>query len=149
MKNVHVDLGSRAYDVKLGSGLLQSTAELIAPLLARQKVSIVTEARVAECHLSALQDSLSAAKIQSEALVLPAGESTKSWDHLQQTVEWLLDQKVERRDLVIALGGGVIGDLVGFSCAIMRRGVRFTQIPTSLLAQVDSSVGGKTGINTN
>ena len=148
MKNVHVDLGSRAYDVKLGSGLLQSTAELIAPLLARQKVSIVTEARVAECHLSALQDSLSAAKIQSEALVLPAGESTKSWDHLQQTVEWLLDQKVERRDLVIALGGGVIGDLVGFSCAIMRRGVRFTQIPTSLLAQVDSSVGGKTGINT-
>lgn len=81
-------------------------------------------------------------------LELPPGESTKSWTHLGQVTEWLLDQKVERRDVVVALGGGVIGDLVGFACAIVRRGVRFVQVPTSLLAQVDSSVGGKTGINT-
>ena len=81
-------------------------------------------------------------------LVLPPGEATKGWAHLTETVEWLLSQKVERRDVVIAFGGGVIGDLVGFAAAILRRGVRFVQIPTSLLAQVDSSVGGKTGINT-
>jgi 3-dehydroquinate synthase len=80
-------------------------------------------------------------------LTLPAGEATKSWPHLTRTVEWLLEQKVERRDIVIALGGGVIGDLVGFAASILRRGVRFVQMPTSLLAQVDSSVGGKTGIN--
>ena len=85
--------------------------------------------------------------MKSEVLTLPAGETTKSWPFLMQTVEWLLEQKFERRDLVIALGGGVIGDLVGFAAAIMRRGIRFVQIPTSLLAQVDSSVGGKTGIN--
>jgi 3-dehydroquinate synthase len=80
-------------------------------------------------------------------MILPAGESTKSWPHFSRTVEWLLEQKIERNDVVIALGGGVIGDLVGFAAAVLRRGVRFVQVPTSLLAQVDSSVGGKTGIN--
>ena len=81
------------------------------------------------------------------SLVLPSGEGTKSWKYVIQVVEWMLEQKVERNDLVVALGGGVIGDLVGFSAAILRRGVQFVQIPTSLLAQVDSSIGGKTGIN--
>jgi 3-dehydroquinate synthase len=85
--------------------------------------------------------------IEVSALILPAGEATKSWKYIEQTVEWLLAEKVERDDVVIAFGGGVIGDLVGFAAAILRRGVRFVQIPTSLLAQVDSSVGGKTAIN--
>ncbi|MEO0678214.1 MAG: 3-dehydroquinate synthase [Pseudomonadota bacterium] len=146
-ETVHVPLGERAYDVVLGPGLLAEAGEAIAPLLARPRVAIVTDAQVASHHLSALQDALSAAGIASTSLELPAGEATKSWPHLSRTVEWLLAEKIERRDVVVALGGGVIGDLVGFAAAILRRGVRFVQIPTSLLAQVDSSVGGKTGIN--
>ena len=146
-ETVHVDLGERSYDVLVGPELLADTANLIAPFLARPKVAIVTDATVAPLHLSALEDVLASDGIDASSFVLPAGETTKSWTHLEQTVSWLLDQKIERRDLVIALGGGVIGDLVGFAAAIMRRGVRFVQIPTSLLAQVDSSVGGKTGIN--
>nr|WP_111298110.1 3-dehydroquinate synthase [Paracoccus saliphilus] len=144
---VHVPLGDRAYDVRIGSGLLADAGKQIAPLLARPRVAIVTDATVAGLHLEPLQDALTAAGIASQALVLPAGEGTKSWTHLQSCVEWLLEQKVERRDVVLALGGGVIGDLVGFAAAILRRGVRFVQVPTTLLAQVDSSVGGKTGIN--
>jgi 3-dehydroquinate synthase len=97
--------------------------------------------------LDALKTGLEQEGIEASALVLPAGEGTKNWENLSRSVEWLLDQKVERRDVVLALGGGVIGDLAGFAAAILRRGVRFVQVPTSLLAQVDSSVGGKTGIN--
>ncbi|QBX34754.1 3-dehydroquinate synthase [Paracoccus liaowanqingii] len=144
---VHVPLGARAYDVRIGAGLLAGAGAQIAPLLARPRVAIVTDATVAGLHLAPLQEALRAAGIASEALVLPAGEGTKSWPHLIACVEWLLDQQVERRDVVLALGGGVIGDLVGFAAAILRRGVRFVQLPTTLLAQVDSSVGGKTGIN--
>ncbi|OZB13738.1 MAG: 3-dehydroquinate synthase, partial [Rhodobacterales bacterium 34-62-10] len=107
----------------------------------------ITDENVAKRHLDALRAGLATAGITMEALVLPPGETTKSWPHLTTSVEWLLEQKVERKDVVIAFGGGVIGDLVGFAAAILRRGVRFVQIPTSLLAQVDSSVGGKTGIN--
>ena len=144
-ETVHVPLGDRAYDVVIGTGLIAGVEAAIAPFLRRPRVWIVTEEHVAAHHLKALQVGLGA--VASEALVLPAGEGTKSWPYLMQTVEWLLEQKVERRDIVIALGGGVIGDLVGFAAAILRRGVRFVQVPTSLLAQVDSSVGGKTGIN--
>ncbi|WBU54187.1 3-dehydroquinate synthase [Paracoccus sp. SCSIO 75233] len=144
---VHVPLGERAYDVRIGPGLIQTAGAEITPFLSRPRVAIVTDANVAALHLAALQASLQAEGIASEALTLPAGEATKSWPHLTRTVEWLLEQKIERRDIVIALGGGVIGDLVGFAAAILRRGVRFVQMPTSLLAQVDSSVGGKTGIN--
>ena len=97
--------------------------------------------------LTRLLKGLEAAGISTASLTLPAGESTKSWPHFERTVEWLLSEKIERRDVVIALGGGVIGDLVGFAAAVLRRGIRFVQMPTSLLAQVDSSVGGKTGIN--
>ena len=147
METVHVELGARSYDVRIGPGLLARAGDEIAPLLNRPRVVIVTEENVAALHLAALESALEAAGIDSEALVLPPGEATKSWTHLTQTVEWLLEQKVERKDVVVALGGGVIGDLVGFSAAILRRGVRFVQMPTSLLAQVDSSVGGKTGIN--
>ena len=147
-ETVHVDLGERAYDVRIGEGLIARAGVEIAPLLKRPRVWIVTEETVAGLHLASLKAGLSAGGVHSAALILPPGESTKSWAHLIEVVEWLLAQKVERRDVVLAFGGGVIGDLVGFACAILRRGVRFVQVPTSLLAQVDSSVGGKTGINT-
>ena len=145
---VHVPLGERAYDVMIGPGLLAEAGMLIAPLLPRPRVAVVTETRVAAAQLDVLRAGLTAAGIDCVVLELPPGEATKGWAHLAQVTEWLLDQKVERRDVVVALGGGVIGDLVGFAAAILRRGVRFVQVPTSLLAQVDSSVGGKTGINT-
>jgi 3-dehydroquinate synthase len=147
LETVHVDLPGRAYDVHIGPGLLQEAGTRIAPLGGRKKVCVVTDRNVAALHLETLRNGLSAADIDMAVLELPPGEATKSWPYLTQTVEWLLDQKVERGDIVIAFGGGVIGDLVGFAAAILRRGVRFVQIPTSLLAQVDSSVGGKTGIN--
>ncbi|SMX31032.1 3-dehydroquinate synthase [Octadecabacter ascidiaceicola] len=147
IETVHVNLPGREYDVVIGPGLMADAGARIAPFLRRPRVVIVSEENVAALHLMSLQAGLEASGIASEALVLPAGESTKSWPFLEQTVEWLLAQKVERGDIVVAFGGGVIGDLVGFAAAILRRGVRFVQIPTSLLAQVDSSVGGKTGIN--
>ncbi|MEL6551173.1 MAG: 3-dehydroquinate synthase [Pseudomonadota bacterium] len=144
---VHVALGASAYDVVLGPGLLDEAGARVAPLLSRPRVAIVTDENVAAHHLARLVAALEAEGLSATSLTLPAGEATKSWPHLTRTVEWLLAEKIERRDVVIALGGGVIGDLVGFAAAILRRGVRFVQIPTSLLAQVDSSVGGKTGIN--
>jgi 3-dehydroquinate synthase len=147
-ETVHVDLGDRAYDVRIGEGLIGRAGAEIAPLLRRPRVWIVTEETVAGLHLAALEQGLHAGSVDSGALILPPGEATKSWPHLIRVVEWLLSEKVERRDMVLAFGGGVIGDLVGFAAAILRRGVRFVQVPTSLLAQVDSSVGGKTGINT-
>ncbi|CTQ50838.1 3-dehydroquinate synthase [Jannaschia donghaensis] len=143
---VHVPLGDRAYDVHVGQGLMARAAALIDPLLRRRKVFVVSERRVAGLHLDRLRDGLG--DIDAPALLLEPGEATKGWDGIVQTVEWLLDQRCERGDVVVALGGGVIGDLAGFAAAILRRGVRFVQVPTSLLAQVDSSVGGKTGINT-
>jgi 3-dehydroquinate synthase len=147
-KRVRVNLGSRSYDVLVGQGLLAQAGDLVAPLLRRKSVFIVTETRVAELHLATLTAGFVAAGIVVRSLAVAPGEGSKSWAGLTKVVEWLLDEKVERKDMVIALGGGVIGDLVGFACAILRRGVRFVQVPTSLLAQVDSSVGGKTGINT-
>lgn len=147
IESVHVPLEGRAYDVRIGPDLLSRAGEEIAPFLARPRVAIVTDAHVEKLHLRALESALSAQGIASVSLTLPAGESTKGWPQFERTVEWLLAQKIERRDIVVALGGGVIGDLVGFAAAVLRRGVRFVQIPTSLLAQVDSSVGGKTGIN--
>lgn len=147
-ETVNVDLPGREYEVRIGPGLLAEAGAQIAPFLARPQVCVVTDSNVAELHLNTLRAGLAADGIKMEVLTLPAGEATKSWPHLSDAVGWLLDQKVERGDVVLAFGGGVIGDLVGFAAAILRRGVRFVQIPTSLLAQVDSSVGGKTGINT-
>lgn len=145
---VRVALGARSYDVRIKPGLIDRAGAEIAPLLRRKRVAILTEDRVAALHLPRLQAALDAAGITHAAHVLPAGEATKSWEGLRAATEFLLDERIERRDLVLALGGGVIGDLAGFAAAILRRGVRFVQLPTSLLAQVDSSVGGKTGINT-
>lgn len=147
IETVHVDLADRSYEIKIGQGLLADAVRYIDPLLSRPKVAIVTDENVAALHLDTLTSALAAGGIESTALTLPAGESTKAWPEFTRTVEWLLDQKIERNDMVIALGGGVIGDLVGFAASVLRRGVRFVQMPTSLLAQVDSSVGGKTGIN--
>jgi 3-dehydroquinate synthase len=145
---VRVELGPRSYDVRIGPGLLERAGAEIAPLLKRPRVAVLTESRVAAAHLSALEAGLSAAGIAMEAHALSPGEGTKGWAGLTEALEWLLETKVERRDVVVAFGGGVIGDLAGFAAAILRRGVRFVQVPTTLLAQVDSSVGGKTGINT-
>lgn len=147
IETVHVKLPGRAYEVRIAQGLIDDAAAQIAPLLKRPKVAVVTDETVAGLHLERLKGALAAGGIETVALALPAGEATKAWGPLEQAVGWLLDQQVERGDIVVAFGGGVIGDLAGFAAAILRRGVRFVQIPTSLLAQVDSSVGGKTGIN--
>ena len=147
IQTVHVDLPGRAYDIQIGEGVLSHAGDMVGAMGGRKHVCIVTDENVAALHLARLQDTLSTAGLTSAALSLPPGEGTKSWIALERTVEWLLAEKVERGDVVIAFGGGVIGDLAGFAAAILRRGVRFVQIPTSLLAQVDSSVGGKTGIN--
>jgi 3-dehydroquinate synthase len=147
--SIKVPLPEREYNIEIGQDLLSTSSDYIFPLLRRQKVVIVTDENVAALHLETLENSLDAAKIFHSTLTLPPGEATKSWTYLQKTVDFLLEEKTERADVIIALGGGVIGDLVGFAAAILRRGVSFVQIPTSLLAQVDSSVGGKTGINTS
>ncbi len=144
---VHVPLGERAYDVRIGGGLLNLAGDEIAPLLKRPHVAVITEENVAALHLDALTNGLLSANVSASVLSLPNGEATKSWEQLSRCVEWLLAERIERQDIVIALGGGVIGDLVGFAAAILRRGVPYVQVPTSLLAQVDSSVGGKTAIN--
>lgn len=145
METVRVDLGARTYDVRIGAGLLARAGAEIAPLLRRPRVAVLTDETVGRLHLDALRAGLPGVAVS--ALALPAGEATKGWPEFTRAVEWLLAERVERRDVVVALGGGVIGDLAGFASAVLRRGVRFVQIPTSLLAQVDSSVGGKTGIN--
>lgn len=144
---VAVELGARRYDIAIGAGLLAEAGKRIKPFLKRPVTAIVTDDTVAGLHLDALRRSLEAEGIAARAIVLPAGEATKSYKHLAQTCDELLAAGIERRDIVIAFGGGVIGDLTGFAAAILRRGVDFIQIPTTLLAQVDSSVGGKTGIN--
>lgn len=146
-ETVHVVLGARSYDVEIGPDLLANAGARITPFLRRPRVAVVSDESVAALHLDGLRAGLAAAGIGMEVLILPPGEATKGWPQFSRTVEWLLEQKVERNDIVVAFGGGVIGDLVGFAAAVLRRGVRFVQIPTSLLAQVDSSVGGKTGIN--
>ena len=145
---VGVALGARSYDVLIGPGLLADAGRHVAPLLARPRVAVICDETVAGLHLDALRGGLERAGVRMDALALPPGEATKGWPQFTRAVEWLLEAQVERRDMVVALGGGVIGDLAGFAAAVMRRGVRFVQVPSSLLAQVDSSVGGKTGINT-
>ena len=151
-KKVNVNLpGSGSpnisYDIHIGAGLLRSCAPFLSPLLKRPFVAIVTDENVAQAHLESLTQTLDSAGISHVTKIMPPGEASKSFTGLETLVDWLLDNKVERQDMVIALGGGVIGDLTGFAASTLRRGVRFTQIPTTLLAQVDSSVGGKTGIN--
>jgi 3-dehydroquinate synthase len=146
-ETVPVSLGDRSYDIHIGEGLLAKAGDVVAPFLKRPLTAIVTDENVAAAHLATLERALAAKGIRSTAIIMPAGESTKSYQHLADLCDRLLAAGIERRDRIIAFGGGVIGDLAGFAAAILRRGVDFIQIPTSLLAQVDSSVGGKTGIN--
>ncbi len=146
-QSLRVDLAERSYDILIGTDLIADAGTHILPHLKRPRVAIITDENVAAAHLAAFTTALGDAGIESVSKTLPAGETSKSWAHLQDVVEWLLEVEVARDDMVIALGGGVIGDLVGFAAAILRRGVQFVQVPTSLLAQVDSSVGGKTAIN--
>ncbi len=148
VRSVQVPLGSRAYEVLIGPGLLAKAGELIAARLGAPRCGIVTDQNVARFHLPALEAVLKRANLHAGSIVLKPGESTKSFRELAPLSERLLELGLERGDLVVAFGGGVMGDLAGFAAAILRRGVRFVQIPTTLLAQVDSSVGGKTGIDT-
>lgn len=146
MTDIPVALGDRSYTVMIERGLLERAGTLLKPLSRGRSMAIVSDSNVAP-HLATLQAALAATGVASEAIVLPPGEATKSWAQLEALTDRLLEHGVERGDHVIALGGGVIGDLVGFACSIVKRGCGFVQIPTTLLAQVDSSVGGKTAIN--
>jgi 3-dehydroquinate synthase len=145
---VPVSLADRSYDILIGSGLIDRAGAEVASRLAGVRAAIVTDENVAGLHLERLQASLAAAGIDSAPIIIPAGEKSKSFAMLEHVVRGTLQAKLERRDVLVAFGGGVVGDLAGFAAGIVRRGMPFMQIPTSLLAQVDSSVGGKTGINT-
>src|SRR5690606_7369734 len=145
---IDINLGERGYPILIGEGMLDTAGDYLGSLLPRKRTAIVTDENVADLHLQRLLDSLEKAGIEAEPIVLPAGEASKSFPHLEWLCEQLLELGIERKDAIIAFGGGVIGDLVGFAAAILRRGCPFVQIPTTLLSQVDSSVGGKTGINT-
>jgi 3-dehydroquinate synthase len=144
---VNVALGDRAYDIAIGRGLIAGLGERIAALRPGAKVAIVTDETVARHHLAAAEIALQAAGIATSAVKVPAGEGSKSFRQLERVTDALLAARIERGDLVVALGGGVVGDLGGFAASLIRRGVDYVQVPTSLLAQVDSSVGGKTAIN--
>jgi len=144
---VKVALDARAYDIVIGRGLVASLGERIKALRAGAKCAIVTDATVAKHHLAAAAAALKAAGVDSAAVVVPSGEASKDSATFATVCEAIIDAHIERGDLVVALGGGVIGDLAGFAAASVRRGLDFVQVPTTLLAQVDSSVGGKTGIN--
>ena len=146
---VTVGLGERAYDILIGSGLIEAAGLEIATRLPGSRVAVITDETVAGIHLDRLKNSLGEAGIAHESLVLPAGEKTKSFPYFEKAVDFVLAGRFERGDAVVALGGGVIGDLTGFVAGVIRRGMQFVQIPTTLLSQVDSSVGGKTGINSD
>ncbi len=146
MRTVTVELGMRSYPIHIGAGLLRQ-ANLIRPHFPSARAIIVTNEVVAPLHLGALVASLQAAGIAFGEVILPDGEKVKNWETLNHIYDALLEQRCERSTTLIALGGGVIGDLAGFAAATYQRGVPFVQVPTTLLAQVDSSVGGKTGIN--
>jgi 3-dehydroquinate synthase len=145
MQTVSVDLDQRRYDILIGDGLLSRAQTVLGPHLGTRRAVVVTDDVVAQLHLKTL---LRALENPHDPIILPAGEATKSWASLERLCDTLIAYGIERNDTIIALGGGVIGDLVGFAAAILKRGCHFIQIPTTLLSQVDSSVGGKTAINT-
>lgn len=144
---VDVALGARAYDIVIGRGIIASLGERIAALKPGAKAAIVTDSNVAKLHLDTAVSALAAAGVEAAPVVMPAGEGAKSFKVFEELCDGLLAARIERGDVVIALGGGVIGDLAGFAAAVLRRGLDYVQVPTTLLAQVDSSVGGKTAIN--
>jgi 3-dehydroquinate synthase len=145
-ENIPVGLGERAYRIEVGQDILDGAGKFLKPL-ARGVVPVVTDAHVAALHLPRLLDALTAEGMDARPIVMPPGEASKSFAGLESLCGQLLDMEVDRNGLVVALGGGVIGDLTGFAAGVLKRGVAFAQVPTTLLAQVDSSVGGKTAIN--
>jgi len=147
-RTVDVALDQRSYPIHIGAGLLGNATAILQTAGDWRRCAIVTDDKVARLHLETLQASLSEAGLAVDPVVVPAGEASKSFEQLAPLCEALLVRGIERGDAVVALGGGVIGDLAGFAASILRRGVALVQAPTTLLAQVDSSVGGKTGINT-
>jgi len=147
MRQVPVALGARSYEVVVGPGLLAEAGNRARALTGATRLPVITDETVAALHLPALEAALAGAGLEPEALVLPPGEATKDFATLARVVDWLIGLGVSRQGLVLALGGGVIGDLAGFAAAITKRGLPFVQLPTTLLAMVDSSVGGKTAIN--
>ena len=147
VKTVPVELGARRYDILIGPHLVEEAGQYIAKLFPGSACTVVTDRHVAERHLPSLEAGLDGAHIRHTRCIVEPGEASKSYDVFAQVCDSIIEARMERRDLVIALGGGVIGDLAGFAAASVRRGMRFVQIPTTLLSQVDSSVGGKTGIN--
>ena len=144
---VPVELGARRYDIIIGEGLIREAGAHVARVAPRAACAIVTDETVARLHLPALEASLDTAGVRHARIVVPAGEGSKCWTTFARVSDEIIAARMERGDLVVALGGGVVGDLAGFAAAVIRRGMRFVQIPTTLLAQVDSSVGGKTAIN--
>ncbi|NVK34146.1 MAG: 3-dehydroquinate synthase [Rhodobacteraceae bacterium] len=146
-QTVHVTLGERSYEILIGRHLLASAGEQIAALMPGARLAIITDENVQKLHLETLRKSLNAAGLKHVEFVVPAGESTKCFAQFERLVDEVLAARLERGDAIVALGGGVVGDLAGYVAASVRRGMSFIQIPTSLLSQVDSSVGGKTGIN--
>lgn len=148
IETVRVALGPRSYDVQVGDGALARAGPLVAGIAAGAPVFVVTDETVAGLHLPALEAALAGAGLAPIAVVLPAGEATKDFAHLERLVGAILDRRPERGSAVVALGGGVVGDLAGVAAALVLRGIALVQVPTTLLAQVDSAVGGKTAINT-
>ena len=148
VERVRVDLGARGYDVLVGPGLIARAGEFIAPLLRRKRIFVVSDKTVAGLHGAQLEKALGATGVAGPATVLPPGEETKDLAHLGRLLDAILDQRPERSDFLLAFGGGVIGDIAGLAASLLLRGVDFVQAPTTLLAQVDSSVGGKTAIDT-
>ena len=146
-RTVRVDLGERSYDIVIGPGLIARTAQLLEPILKNKRAFIITDENVKTLHLRRMVDSLEDAGIKVHVIVDPPGEATKSFSNLEDHIDRLLEWGADRKDVVIALGGGVIGDLTGLVAGLMKRGMHFVQVPTTLLAQVDSSVGGKTAVN--
>jgi 3-dehydroquinate synthase len=149
MQSINVSLGENSYEVRIGAGLLARAGELLKPYARQERLLIVTDNNVAKLVAPDFVEALGAAGIEQAIFALPAGEGSKSWAQLEALIDWLLDNHVERSDHIIALGGGVVGDITGFAAHIVKRGCNFIQIPTTLLAQVDSSVGGKTAINSS
>lgn len=146
---VSVDLGARSYDIKIGKGVLGEIARAVKAVSTDARCVIITDVNVNVAHGDQLRGYLNEAEIVHHTIEVTPGEKSKSWSVFQQVVDDVLATKLERNDLVIAFGGGVVGDLAGFAASVVRRGMHFIQVPTSLLAQVDSSVGGKTGINSS
>ena len=149
LKRVHVNLDQNGYEIIVGKNTLPRLGKCVSHLGSFNKIAVVTDINVAKLYLEPTEESLVSEGYLVSSLCIPDGESTKNWKDLKIVVEWLIENNIDRDDVIVALGGGVLGDLVGFAASILKRGIPYIQVPTTLLAQVDSSVGGKTAINSN